>query len=191
MAADKKKRDKHFPNVGLDNPFRRLFYPPERLIGPFISKGQRVADLGCGPGFFTLAMADIVGPEGMVYAVDSNPKCIRAVEKKAGKRGYRNIEAHATSAHELGFIDDGSIDFIFAYGLLCSMAPQYHEDAVKEIKRILKPTGRAYLTAAQGSIGYMEREEWEGILDGFKVEERADDSKPRADFKALVSLKDG
>jgi predicted RNA methylase len=42
-----------------------------------------VADLGCGLGYFTLALAEFVGPEGRVYAVDSDGKAIRALEKKA------------------------------------------------------------------------------------------------------------
>jgi hypothetical protein len=40
------------------------------------------------------------------------------LEKKTGKAGYQNIEAHATSAADLSFIKDQSIDFILANGLL-------------------------------------------------------------------------
>ena len=39
-----------------------------RSIG--VDKGKTVADLGCGPGFFTLPLAELVGPTGQVYAVD-------------------------------------------------------------------------------------------------------------------------
>jgi len=100
------------------DPIRRLFEPPQRLIGPYVRNGQVVADLGCGSGYYTFALAEQVGPEGKVYAVDLDNKCIRALQKKAEKGGYRNIEAHASSASDVSFIKDRSVDFVFANGLL-------------------------------------------------------------------------
>ena len=135
------KRDKHFPLFAHDNPFRRLFSHPNEYCS-YVERGQRVADLGCGPGYYTLALAECVGPEGRVYAVDSDEKAVQALEKKAAKLGILNVEAHASSASDLGFINDESVDFVLANGLLCSMAPQQHESTVKEIVRILKPNGR-------------------------------------------------
>jgi tRNA G46 methylase TrmB len=105
------------PPAFLD-PIRRLFEPPQKLIGPHVRKGQVVADLGCGSGYYTLPMAEIVGPEGKVVAVDLSRTSIRTLEKKAEKRGYGNIEVHAASAADLSFIKDGSVDFILANGLL-------------------------------------------------------------------------
>ena len=99
-------------------PIARIFDPPQRLIKPYVKKGQVVADLGCATGYYTMAMADSVGPEGMVYAVDKNEKSIRSLKKKVDKGSYDNIEAHASSAADLNFIQDGSVDFIFANGLL-------------------------------------------------------------------------
>jgi len=105
------------PPAILD-PIRKRFEPPQRLIGPFVKNGQVVADLGCGSGYYTLALAEVVGPQGKVYAVDLDGKCIRALQKKADKAGYRNIEAHASSAADVSFIKDRSVDFVLANGLL-------------------------------------------------------------------------
>jgi len=171
MAANEAKRDKHFPLFANDNPLRRLFSSPKKYCS-YAKQDQTIADLGCGPGYYTLALAESVGPKGRVYAVDSDEKAIRAVERKAAKRGYHNIEAHASSAANLSFIEDESVDFVLAEGLLCSMAPQDHESAVTEIKRILRPDGKAFLKAAKGRISYMDKAEWEAILEGFKVERR-------------------
>ena len=99
-------------------PIVRIFDPPERFIKPFAKKGQVVADLGCATGYYALALADSVGPEGKVYAVDKNKKSIRVLEKKTEKGGYHNIEAHASSAADLSFIKDRSVDFVFANTLL-------------------------------------------------------------------------
>jgi len=180
------KRDKHFPLFAHDNIFRRLLDNPKEFCS-YVAAGQVAADLGCGPGFYTLGLAECVGPEGRVYAVDSDEKTIRALERKADKRGYRNIEAHVSSASDLRFIKDGSVDFVLANGLLCSMAPQDHEPAVSEIKRILKSKGQAYLSATRGFYSYMSKTEWERILEGFKVERRGDGFSWISDRWAIVS----
>ncbi len=118
MERRKVKKDHHFPTFLLDNIFRRLVSSP-RKYNPHIKADQVVADLGSGPGYFTLAMAQEVGPEGKVYAVDSDEKSIQAVEKKADKKHLHNIEAHASSAASLEFIEDQSVDFVLADGLIC------------------------------------------------------------------------
>ena len=99
-------------------PIIRIFEPPKRLIRPFVKEDYVVADLGCASSYSTIALAELVGPEGRVYAVDLNEKCIRALEKKVEKGGYHNIESHASSAADLSFIEDSSVDLIFASGLL-------------------------------------------------------------------------
>jgi SAM-dependent methyltransferase len=151
MASNKEKRDKHFPLFAHDNPFRRLFMPPRRFVESFVAKDQTVADLGCGPGFYTIALAECAGPGGKVYAVDSDEKAIRAVEKKAGER----------------------------------------DSAVSEIKRILKPGGRAYISVARGPWSYVSRAEWGKILEGFRVERKGSQGFVIADRWAVVSLKNG
>ena len=175
MARSKIKKDKHFPLFAHDNILRKLFGKPRKYCS-FVKKGQTVVDLGCGPGYYTLALAESVGPDGRVYAIDSDEKAIRAVERKAARDGYRNIETHAASAAELSFIKDGSVDFVLADGLLCSMAPNDHESTVSEIKRIMKRDAKAFLAVARGSMSYVDKAEWESILSGFIVEERNDGS---------------
>ena len=56
-------------------------------------QGPGGADLGCGSGHFTPALADFFGSEGRVYTVDSDGKAIRALERKADGYSYRHIEA--------------------------------------------------------------------------------------------------
>jgi ubiquinone/menaquinone biosynthesis C-methylase UbiE len=172
----------------LLEPMIRIFGVAKRVIRPFeefVKEGYVVADLGCSRGYFTLPLAELVGPEGKVYAVDLNRKCIRALGKKVEKGGYRNIESHASSAADLSFIEDSSVDFVLASGLLCSM-PHDRQLFVSEMKRILKPTAHAYISLGAGPpFGFMDREEWEKMLKGFRVEQEGSWQKGWA----LVSLK--
>ena len=115
-------------------------------------------------------MADCVGNEGKVYAVDSDLKSIQTLEKKVEKGGYHNIETYASSASDLSFIKDESVDFVLANGLLCCVSPQQLESAVREMKRILKPKGIAYLSAGKGWGSYMNEEKRNKIIEGFRVE---------------------
>lgn len=126
MSQGKEKSDKHFPTVAHDNPFRKLINPPGKLFRNYIESDQVVADLGCGPGYYSLPMAECVGSRGKVYAVDSDERCIRALRKKRKKLHRHNIDARISSAHDLSFIRSRSVDYVLANGLLSSMAPKNH-----------------------------------------------------------------
>jgi ubiquinone/menaquinone biosynthesis C-methylase UbiE len=184
MKSKKKKNDKQFSLIS--HKISRLFEPPRRFVNQFIKPGQIVADLGSGPGYYSLHMAKILGLKGKVYSVDSDERVINALKNKAKKKGIKNIEAYATSASKLSFIEDNSIDFVFANGLLCCVAPDDVDTTVAEVKRILKPEGKAYLSVARGFGSYMYDEKWEFILKEFKVHKRKD---KRTEKVAEVSVK--
>ncbi len=169
-------RDRIIPIFVHDNFLRRLLFPPKKLLSKYISEGQTVADLGSGPGYFTIPIAQIVGKEGKVYAADFDKKSISVLEKKIEKEGYSDvIEARLTSASELGFIPDSSVDLVFANGLLCCMAD--HDGAISEIQRILKKNepGKAYLSVTKRFLRKTDPrtvvvEEWDQLLrNGFEV----------------------
>jgi ubiquinone/menaquinone biosynthesis C-methylase UbiE len=189
MKTASAKRDKRFPLSAHDNWLRRRLVDPRKLVRQYIREGQTAADLGCGPGFFTMALAEAVGPAGTVYAVDSDERAIQEVGRKAGKKGLRNVEARMESAARLGFVPDGSVDFALCHGLFCSMAPSERGAAISELKRILKPDGLAYLSVATGPWSYVGREDWEAILGEFEVRERTGSSRGIGDRVAIVALK--
>ncbi len=156
----------------LDNPLRRLIGRPGKSVSRYVSRGDIVADLGSGPGFFTLPMAEVVAPEGKVYAIDSDETAIEALKSKAAKNGFENIEALVASAAEMGQLPDRSLDFIWAKLALCCMVD--HSGAIKEMKRTLKPDGSAYMSV--GKIIPFSKDprdvskvEWRSILEGFRI----------------------
>jgi SAM-dependent methyltransferase len=174
------------PPVILDL-IRPLFEPPKKKLEPIVKTGMLVADLACANGYYTFPIADLVGPQGKVYAVDLGEKCIQRIQRLAIKRCYQNIEAHASSVVAMDFIQDRSIDLVWADGLLCSMEGD-RQAAVKEIMRILKPTGQAYLAlGATPPWGLVDQAEWEAILKGFRV----DRGGSYKELWALVSLMEG
>jgi ubiquinone/menaquinone biosynthesis C-methylase UbiE len=55
---------------GLDNKIRRWLQNPRKILAPYIQEGMTVLDIGCGPGFFSIEMAQLVGKSGKVFAAD-------------------------------------------------------------------------------------------------------------------------
>jgi ubiquinone/menaquinone biosynthesis C-methylase UbiE len=56
-----------------------------------VEPGATVCDMGAGNGFYTLEMARMVGPEGLVYAVDIQPEMLRMLSRRAAQEGLGNI----------------------------------------------------------------------------------------------------
>ena len=85
--------------------------------------------------------------------------------------GIVTLKSHASSASDVSFMKDRSVDFVLANGLLCSMA-EHRKEAVNEIKRILKEEGQAYLSLGAGPpFGYVDQAEWDDIMEGFRIEQ--------------------
>jgi arsenite methyltransferase len=64
-----------------------------------IEKGNIIADIGSGGGFFTLVFAENVGEDGRVYAVDTNRKYLNFVERQVRKRALNNVVTVLGGSH--------------------------------------------------------------------------------------------
>ena len=54
----------------LDNRIRRWLQDPSKILAPYVKEGMTVLDIGCGPGFFSVEMAKLVGKRGKVISAD-------------------------------------------------------------------------------------------------------------------------
>jgi len=138
-----------FISLMHDNPLLPIFRNPYRFLeAAGLKPGQKVLEVGCGPGFFTIPAARIVGHEGFVYAVDVHPRAIERVEEKARREGIANVQAAVANASDTG-LPDRSIDLAFLFGL--AYVAGGLEDVVSEMHRILKPEGVLALENTRGS----------------------------------------
>ena len=101
---------------GLDNNFRKILQPPERIFGTFIHPGDTVLDIGCGPGFFTRAMARMVGDDGLVIAVDLQEEMLEKLQERAGREGLlRRIRVVKASEESLNLRGQNPAHFALAF----------------------------------------------------------------------------
>ncbi len=104
-----------------------------------ISYGQSIVDLGCGPGFCTFDLSNLVGSDGHIFAVDSSDKFASILTEKIGSHGLKNISFHKNDAQNLA-LEDNSADAVFARWLFCFL--KNPQQTLTEIKRTLKPDGK-------------------------------------------------
>jgi len=122
----------------LNNVFRKMIQDPQHILAPLVRPGQVATDIGCGPGFFTLEMARLVGDRGKVFAVDLQEKMLQIVKQRAERAHLSGrIQFHQCRAQALGLQEP--CDFILAFYMV-------HEvpDAgsfLRELKSGLKPGG--------------------------------------------------
>ena len=76
----------------INDPSRDAWQKPKQVVERLdIQPGARVADLGAGGGYFTWYLAEAVGPQGKVYAVEIDETALAIIEKEMKSRGVTNI----------------------------------------------------------------------------------------------------
>ena len=121
---------------------RRSYQDPFKIAKAIgVKKGMTVVDMGCGPGFFTLPLAKLVGPKGMVYAVEANPTMLKHLRdniRKTDANGNRIKAIHANVSRTR--IPTASADVVLLARILHDIEDK--GDFLKEVGRICKPHGR-------------------------------------------------
>lgn len=116
-----------------------------------IEPGSKVLDLGCGPGFCTLELAERVGPDGELAAVDLSERFLEVLRARLEKHRIRNVRTLLLDVAREP-LPDGGFDYVFARWL-----HQYVDnldDVVGRTVGCLKPGGK---------VGYLEVYNYRGV----------------------------
>ena len=113
--------------------------------------GQRVLDVGSGPGQLAQAMADRVQPGGSVDGVDGASEMVRHAERR-NRRRQRPVTFTTARAQELPFAD-ATFDAVTCTLVLHHVAPDARAAAAAEMYRVLRPGGRVLVADFDDSGG--------------------------------------
>jgi cyclopropane fatty-acyl-phospholipid synthase-like methyltransferase len=87
--------------VAYSGPRRERWQHPERVIAALqLRGGERVADLGAGGGYFAPWLASAVGPDGLVYAVDTDPDITAVVAQEVARHDRTNLVPVPARSHD-------------------------------------------------------------------------------------------
>jgi SAM-dependent methyltransferase len=119
-----------------------------------LKPGERVLDIACGTGLVTFRAADAVGPDGFVAASDISEDMVKAVTDAAAARGIAG-DFRRMDAETLEFPDAGFDAVLCGLGLMYVAIPH---NALREMRRVLKPGGRAaaVVWGARKNCGWAE-----------------------------------
>ncbi len=137
----------------LDTRLRRWIQSPKRILKPYVKEGMHVLDLGCGPGVYTLELANMVGEKGLVVAADIQDGMLQMVQKKIRDTPLEKIiELHQTSQSSLDL--SLKADFILAFYVLHEIPGK--ENLYKELYLLLKPGGKLLIIEPKGHVTKQE-----------------------------------
>ncbi len=124
--------------------------PYKSLHAAGLREGQRLLEVGCGPGFFTVPAARVVGTNGSVCALDISPAAVNRVRQKLADAGVTNAEAVLGDAAETG-LPGNRFDLVFLFGFHAPAGVKSEEidRILRETHRVLKPEG---ILAVEGRI---------------------------------------
>lgn len=127
--------------VGIfDDPGRDEWQKPQEMVRALgLEPGQSVADLGAGTGYFSRYLARAVGHSGRVYAVDTEPKMVKHLARRARKEGTPQVRALLARPDDPALPADG-VDLVL-------IVDTFHhiDDRVRYLEKLarrLKPGGR-------------------------------------------------
>jgi 2-polyprenyl-3-methyl-5-hydroxy-6-metoxy-1,4-benzoquinol methylase len=165
--------------------YRRIIHNPQRILRRYLTEGATVADLGCGPGFFTIPMAKIVGEKGKVYAYDIQPEMLQLLQNYAVKKNVeKQIIKSVCDSHDMGFLE--KFDFILAFWMLHE-TPDYSQ-IIKQVAAHLKPNGHFLVSEPKFHVKKQQLQEVIDIAEdcGLKLVNRPSINFSRS---ALFTLK--
>ena len=132
---------KMMAHIGM--PIRNSFMPPVKMLAEVeINPGYKVLDYGCGPGTFTIMIAESIGQSGTVYALDIHPLAMKAVEHKARKKNLTNIKTILSNCSTS--LSDKSLDLVIFFDVFHTLDNQ--AEVLIELHRVLKSDATLYFS---------------------------------------------
>lgn len=126
--------------AGMESRFRYRFFAPVKILqGADLSKAGSVLELGCGTGFFTIPLAQLIGERGSLTSMDVVQESVDLVSRKVREAKLNNVRVVKGNAMDTR-LDSCSFDHVLLFGVIpAPMVPLNR--LLPEIHRVLKVEG--------------------------------------------------
>jgi len=167
----------------LDTRIRRWLQNPKKVLKSYIKEEMTVLDFGCGPGFFSVDMAHMVGESGRVIAADLQEGMLHKVRDKIkGTEIENHITLHKCEENKIGISEN--IDFVLAFYIIHEVNNK--EEIFTDIETILKPGGQVLIVEPPFHVS---KREFEETIDKAKAAGLTEVDRPKLLFNKAVVLK--
>ena len=145
--------------ASLESRIRRRLQDPHKILLPFVREGMTVLDIGCGPGFFSIELAKMVGKTGKVVAADLQDGMLQRLSLKI--RGTELQERiHLVKCEQDGIGVSEKIDFGLAFWMVHEIPDR--PSFFKQLKAISNETAKILLV--EPKLFHVSRKEFEATV---------------------------
>lgn len=166
----------------LNSKFRRLLQNPQKILNPYLQTGITVLDIGCGPGYFSLEMAKMIGPSGKVIAADVQQGMLDIISEKIKGTALENtVELYKCNTDRIDISQKA--DFILCFYMVHEVPDR--QKFITNLKELIAPGGFVYIAEPKFHV---KKKVFESMLHelinmGFSIVAR-----PRVFYSCVVVL---
>lgn len=133
-------------------PLRRFSQNPQLILSPYVRDGMTVLEIGPGMGYFSLSLAQLVGPRGKIICVDVQEKMLAKLRKRAQKAGVLDRIKTVRASNQSLLIQEfaGKVDFTLAFAVVHEVPDQ--TKLFEEIHRSMKPGALLLFSEPKGHV---------------------------------------
>lgn len=152
----------------LDNKIRRWLQNPYKILSPYIQEGMKVLDVGCGPGFFSIELAKMVGRSGKVFSVDLQEGMLQKLRNKIHGTTIEGTINPIKCEHDKINVPE-KVDFILAFYMVHEVTNK--DRFFESLKNILNNNGE--LLIVEPKFFHVSKKEFNSTIEkaekvGFK-----------------------
>ncbi|MBK6913562.1 MAG: class I SAM-dependent methyltransferase [Ignavibacteriales bacterium] len=148
----------------LDNKIRRWLQNPQKILSPYVKEGMKILDVGCGPGFFSVELAKIVGAHGKVYSVDLQEGMLQKLRNKINGTPLEQI-IQLIKCEKDKIVVPEKVDFILAFYMVHEVPDK--DKLFATLKKFLNDGGEFLIV--EPKLFHVSKKEFDSTIEKAKA----------------------